>query len=77
MINDRAADLSTAQLQQLLASLPPTTADDRPGACNIKAMNARIARMEILYHLAGRHRPGSLMRGLFTGLAAADHPAPV
>ena len=46
-----------------------------PGASNIKAMNQRVAHLEYLYELDGRHHSDHPNHGHYTGLspAAAVH----
>lgn len=41
------------------------------GAEDIQAMNNRVAALDALYHLDGRHLPGHPLRGTYTGLISS------
>ena len=40
----------------------------KPGAEDLQAMNNRVAALDALYHLDGRHLDGHPLRGTYTGL---------
>lgn len=63
-------DLSKLTQRQLIARLKElnTVEPARPGAEDVAAMDAREERIQVLYHLAGRHDPKHSMHGLLTGL---------
>jgi hypothetical protein len=56
--------------KELLAQLKalPSTEPSKPGAEDVKAMQARADQAEILFWLAGRHQATPGLRGTFTGL---------
>lgn len=57
-----------ALIEQLKAL--PSTEPTRPGAEDVKAMQARADQAEILFWLAGRDQSTPGLRGTFTGLMA-------
>lgn len=61
--------MTAAELQQELDALPSID-PCLPGAQDVSAMNARQRRLEILFKLAKRDKPGSPNHGLLTGLHA-------
>ena len=56
--------------KELLAQLKalPSTEPSKPGAEDVKAMQARADQAEILFWLAGRHQATPWLQGTFTGL---------
>lgn len=66
-------DLESLSREELLTLLKgvPRREPSLPGAEDVGAMRDRNARLEILYYLAERNRPGHSMRGLVAGLEAA------
>lgn len=56
--------------KELLAQLKalPSTEPTKPGAEDVKAMQARADQAEILFWLAGRHQATPGLQGTYTGL---------
>jgi hypothetical protein len=65
---DRNPKTLLAQLKAL-----PSTEPSKPGAEDVRAMQARADQAEILFWLAGRHQATPGLQGTFTGLVS-DSP---
>ena len=61
------AQLGDADLLDMLSELP-LIEPSKPGAQDTKAMDRRVARMDVLYHLAKRHKSETPMHHTYTGL---------
>lgn len=61
-------ELSPKELLSRLKALP-STEPTKPGAEDVRAMQARSDQMEILFWMARRDQAGPGLQGTYTGLA--------
>lgn len=60
--------MTPSELRRRLDELDPLCEPRLPGAQDVRAMNARVERLQLLYRATCRDNPAHTCHGLLTGL---------